>query len=157
MPAAIVTGSGGLVGSEAVRQFAESGFDVIGIENDMRAEFFGAEASTRPVSERLAAEIDGFRWLDVDIRDRAAIDALFASEGKSIELIVHCAAQPSHDWAARDPQIDFSINAIGTLNLLEATRRNSPDAPFIFCSTNKVYGDLPNRAAAGRAASRAGS
>ncbi|MGB2693908.1 MAG: NAD-dependent epimerase/dehydratase family protein, partial [Dehalococcoidia bacterium] len=144
MPVAIVTGSGGLIGSESARYFSEQGFDVVGIENDMRASFFGPDASTQSVTDALVAEIDSFRWLDEDVRDRGAIDALFHSEGKNIELIVHCAAQPSHDWAASDPHTDFTINANGTLNLLQAARESCPDAPFIFCSTNKVYGDLPN-------------
>jgi CDP-paratose 2-epimerase len=144
MATAIVTGSGGLIGSESVRHFAESGFDVLGLENDMRAEFFGVSASTRPVTERLFALLPNFRSVDVDIRDADRVNRLFAGAGK-IELIVHAAAQPSHDWAASDPQTDFTVNANGTLNLLEATRRHCPDASFIFCSTNKVYGDLPNQ------------
>ena len=143
MPTAIVTGSGGLIGSESVRYFVEQGFDVIGLENDMRAEFFGPEASTRHVSERLAETYESeFRWLDVDIRDAGAVARVFADAGP--ELVIHTAAQPSHDWAASDPQTDFGVNANGTLNLLEAARHHAPDAAFIFCSTNKVYGDLPN-------------
>ncbi len=145
MPTAIVTGSGGLIGSESVRYFVEQGFDVVGLENDMRASFFGAEASTRPVSERLAEEYEsGFRWLDVDIRDADAVSRAFAEAAPQLELVVHTAAQPSHDWAASDPQTDFTVNANGTLNLLEAARTHAPDAAFVFCSTNKVYGDLPN-------------
>jgi CDP-paratose 2-epimerase len=144
MATAIVTGSGGLIGSESVRYFAEHGFDVVGLENDMRAEFFGSIASTRPVTERLTKLYRNFRWVDLDIRDADGVDRVFAGAGK-IELIVHAAAQPSHDWAASDPQTDFTVNANGTLNLLEATRRHCPDATFIFCSTNKVYGDLPNQ------------
>ena len=143
MPTAIVTGSGGLIGSESVRYFVERGFDVIGLENDMRAAFFGAEASTRPVSERLAETFESeFRWLDVDIRDAGAVTRVFADARP--ELVIHTAAQPSHDWAASDPQTDFGVNANGTLNLLEAARHHAPDAAFVFCSTNKVYGDLPN-------------
>jgi CDP-paratose 2-epimerase len=141
---AIITGSGGLVGSEAVRVFAEAGYDVVGVENDMRAYFFGAEASTSPVSARLDAQYDSFRPQDLDIRDAAGIDRLFERHAPRIELIVHTAAQPSHDWAAREPQTDFAVNANGTLNLLEAARRHAPDAPFVFASTNKVYGDRPN-------------
>src|SRR5512132_3297897 len=144
MATAIVTGSGGLIGSESVRYFAEHGFDVVGLENDMRAEFFGSIASTRPVTERLTKLYRNFRWVDLDIRDADGVDRVFAGAGK-IELIVHAAAQPSHDWAASDPQTDFTVNANGTLNLLEATRRHCPDASFVFCSTNKVYGDLPNQ------------
>ncbi|MGD0198767.1 MAG: NAD-dependent epimerase/dehydratase family protein [Solirubrobacteraceae bacterium] len=144
MPTAIVTGSGGLVGSEAVRHFAAAGYYVIGIENDMRSHFFGGEASTRPTSERLVAEVDGFRWEDLDIRDGDGVSALFARHAGALDLIVHAAAQPSHDWAARDPRTDFTINAEGTLNLLEAARAHAPDATFIYTSTNKVYGDRPN-------------
>ena len=144
MGVAIVTGSGGLIGSESVRFFAEHGLDVIGLENDMRARFFGAEASTAATSERLLAEVDGFRSEELDIRDGEGVSALFSRHAREIELIVHTAAQPSHDWAASDPQTDFTVNANGTLNLLEATRAHAPDATFIFTSTNKVYGDRPN-------------
>jgi CDP-paratose 2-epimerase len=142
---AIVTGSGGLIGSESVRQFVAQGYDVIGVDNDMRAEFFGPDASTRPVSEALERTLPEFRTLELDIRDAEGIDRLFAEHAARIELIVHTAAQPSHDWAASAPHVDFSVNASGTLNLLESTRRNAPDATFIFTSTNKVYGDTPNR------------
>ena len=145
MPTAIITGAGGLIGSEAVRHFAEAGFDVIGIENDMRSRFFGPEASTRDATKDLVERYDAFRWFETDIRDAEAVDRIFADAKPSLELIVHTAAQPSHDWAASDPQTDFSVNANGTLNLLEATRRHAPDATFVFTSTNKVYGDLPNR------------
>ena len=144
MPLAIVTGSGGLIGSESVRFFVEQGFDVIGLENDMRARFFGPEASTSAVSERLVEELDGFRWEQLDIRDSDGVDRLFARHAREIELVVHTAAQPSHDWAASDPQTDFTVNANGTLNLLQATREHCPEATFVFCSTNKVYGDRPN-------------
>ena len=145
MAVAVVTGSGGLVGSESVQRLVESGWEVIGLENDLRAEFFGPEASTALVSSELEQRYGAFRWLKTDIRDVDAVDRAFASAGRRIELVVHTAAQPSHDWAAREPQTDFSVNANGTLNLLEATRRFSPDATFVFCSTNKVYGDTPNR------------
>lgn len=144
MAVAIVTGSGGLIGSESVRHFAGLGFDVVGVENDMRSRFFGAEASTTPVSEQLAADVEGFVWERLDIRDREAIDALFSRYGSRIDLVVHTAAQPSHDWAASDPHTDFSVNANGTLNLLQAAREHCPEASFVFCSTNKVYGDRPN-------------
>jgi CDP-paratose 2-epimerase len=143
MPTAIVTGSGGLIGSESVAYFVEAGYDVIGLENDMRADFFGPTASTRPVTERLVQRYPEFRSLELDIRDERAVMRVFA-DATTIELVVHTAAQPSHDWAASDPQTDFTVNANGTLNLLEATRQNCPDASFVFCSTNKVYGDLPN-------------
>ena len=144
MPSAIVTGSGGLIGSESVRHFVKGGFDVIGLENDMRARFFGPEASTRRVTERLLEDFpDEFRSLDLDIRDADGVMRVFA-EARDLALVVHAAAQPSHDWAASDPQTDFTVNANGTLNLLEAARKHAPDATFLFCSTNKVYGDLPN-------------
>lgn len=145
MPIAIITGSGGLIGSESVRHFASAGFDVVGIDNDMRSRFFGPEASTSNTTGELRAEFaDSFQALAVDIRDGEAIDAIFAEHAKGIELIIHTAAQPSHDWAAREPHTDFGVNAVGTMNLLEATRRHAPDATFIFTSTNKVYGDTPN-------------
>jgi CDP-paratose 2-epimerase len=144
MATAMITGSGGLIGSESARFFAEQGFDVIGLENDMRARFFGPEASTRPTSERLLEEVDGFRWEQMDIRDRDGVMSLIKRHASEIELIVHTAAQPSHDWAASDPQTDFTVNANGTLNLLQAAREHTPDASFIFLSTNKVYGDRPN-------------
>jgi len=146
MPVAIVTGSAGLIGSEASRHFANVGLDVVGIDNDMRREFFGEEASTSRQRERLQDELgDRYRHINGDIRDREQIDSLVKKLGSEIALVVHAAAQPSHDWAARDPHTDFSVNACGTLNLLEAVRRHAPDAVFIFTSTNKVYGDAPNR------------
>jgi CDP-paratose 2-epimerase len=145
MPVAVVTGSGGLIGSESVAHFVEEGFDVVGIENDMRAEFFGQGASTRSVTERLLRSYSGFRSLDLDVRDADGVERLFASHGSAIEVVVHTAAQPSHDWAASAPHVDFEVNANGTLNLLESTRRHAPEASFIFTSTNKVYGDTPNR------------
>ncbi len=145
MPTAIVTGSGGLIGSESVAHFVEAGFDVIGLENDMRAEFFGPGASIAPNLDRLLrAYGDSFRHLDLDIRNADGVERVFAEVSGQLELIVHAAAQPSHDWAAREPQTDFTVNANGTLNLLEATRRHAPTATFVLCSTNKVYGDLPN-------------
>jgi CDP-paratose 2-epimerase len=145
MPKAIVTGSGGLIGSESASRLVEAGYEVVGIENDTRAALFGPEASTAHVTERLDRELAEFRTVDLDIRDTEGIDRVFAEDPKAIELIVHTAAQPSHDWAASDPQADFGINANGTLNLLEATRRHCPEATFVFTSTNKVYGDTPNR------------
>ena len=145
MPTAIITGSGGLIGSEATEHFVRAGYRVLGIENDMRARFFGPEASTAHTTRRLERELgNAFAPVALDIRDAEGIDALFAREGGAVELVIHAAAQPSHDWAASNPQVDFAINATGTLNLLEATRRHAPAASFIFCSTNKVYGDLPN-------------
>jgi CDP-paratose 2-epimerase len=141
----IITGSAGLIGSEAVRWFADQGIEVVGIDNDMRGRFFGADASTRWNRDRLVHEVARYRHVDADIRDADAINALFAGYGRNIALVIHAAAQPSPDWAAREPLTDFSVNATGTLVLLEATRAHCPDAPFIFTSTNKVYGDTPNR------------
>ncbi len=145
MALAIVTGSGGLIGSAAVRHLVESGYEVLGIENDMRAAFFGAEASTASNTARLLERHDAFRHLELDVRDRDGVDAAFARHARRIALVVHTAAQPSHDWAANEPHTDFAVNALGTLNLLEAARRHAPDATFVFTSTNKVYGDLPNQ------------
>jgi CDP-paratose 2-epimerase len=144
MPVAIVTGSGGLVGSESVRRLVAEGYDVVGLENDMRARLFGPEASTARVTEELTGAYPEFRSLAIDIRDAEAVERTFAERGSSVELVVHAAAQPSHDWAAREPKTDFQINAAGTLNLLEAARAHSPDATFVFASTNKVYGDRAN-------------
>ena len=119
---------------------------VFGIDNDMRRHFFGEGASTSWNRQRLEAELgNAYRHYDIDIRDAEAMERIFRQHSGSIDLIIHAAAQPSHDWAARDPMTDFSINATGTLNLLEAARKNAPQAPFIFVSTNKVYGDTPNR------------
>src|SRR5438094_7961465 len=144
MRVAIVTGSGGLIGSESVSHFVEAGYDVVGIENDMRARFFGPEASTAWQTRRLLDRYPDFRSEEIDIRDADAVDRFVARHAAGLELVIHAAAQPSHDWAASDPQTDFTINANGTMNLLESTRRHKPDATFIFTSTNKVYGDRPN-------------
>jgi CDP-paratose 2-epimerase len=145
MSIAIVTGSAGLIGAEAARQFAAEGLSVVGIDNDMRRRFFGDDASTRWSRSSLEQHLQGYRHVDADIRDEAAMRAVFSRYGREIAVVVHTAAQPSHDWAAREPLTDFTVNANGTLNLLMLTRDFSPDAPFIFCSTNKVYGDTPNR------------
>ncbi len=145
MAIAIVTGSGGLIGSESVAHFVSRGFEVIGLENDTRARLFGPAASTAHMTETLLARYgDSFRSLSIDIRDRDAVERLFADHAGAVELVIHTAAQPSHDWAASDPHADFEINATGTLNLLEATRRHADGATFVQCSTNKVYGDTPN-------------
>ena len=145
MSVAIVTGSAGLIGSETALHFAKLGLRIIGVDNDMRKAFFGEEASTKwnvaRLKETLGAE---YVHENLDIRDRERILELFERYGEDVSLVVHTAAQPSHDWAARDPFVDFDINAVGTLNVLEATRRHCPDAVFIFTSTNKVYGDRPN-------------
>ena len=146
MSIAIITGSAGLIGSEATRHFAQQGLTVVGIDNNMRQVFFGDEASTLWQQSCLQEELgERYQHVDGDIRDTEMIDKLFKKYGKDISLIVHTAAQPSHDWAARDPQMDFTVNANGTLNLLQSTRVHAPDAVFIFTSTNKVYGDTPNR------------
>lgn len=141
---AVVTGSGGLIGSQSVSRLCRDGWQVVGIENDMRATFFGPEASTRDVSSALKRDFEGFREVELDIRDAEGVARVFREIPGGPDLVVHTAAQPSHDWAARDPFTDFGVNATGTLNLLEAARSSCPDSPFIFCSTNKVYGDLPN-------------
>ena len=145
MGLAIVTGSAGLVGAAVTRHFAEKGLDVIGIDNDMRRRLFGDEASTNWMRTQLESEVAGYQHESIDIRDSEGLSALFARHGAAIEVVVHTAAQPSHDWAATNPHEDFTINANGTLNVLEATRLHAPDAAFIFTSTNKVYGDTPNR------------
>jgi CDP-paratose 2-epimerase len=144
MATAIITGSGGLIGSAAVRHFAEAGLDVVGVDNDMRARMFGPDASTAENTRRLVEDYDTFHSVELDVRDREGVERLFARHAGAIELVVHAAAQPSHDWAASDPHADFEINALGTSHLLEAARAHAPDATFVFTSTNKVYGDLPN-------------
>ncbi len=139
----LITGSAGLIGSEAVRFFSEKGFSVSGIDNDMRKYFFGKEASTKWNLKILKQEVKGYQHFQVDIRDKKKIEQLF--RGNRFDCILHTAAQPSHDWAAREPETDFSVNAVGTLVLLENFRKYCPEAVFIFTSTNKVYGDAPNR------------
>jgi len=140
----MITGSAGLIGAEAVRRFARDGFNIVGIDNFMRAYFFGQEGSTKWAAERLQEQISNYTHHAIDIRDKAALDALYAQYAGDVVLTIHTAAQPSHDWAAREPITDFGVNALGTLNLLETCRQHCPEAPFIFTSTNKVYGDLPN-------------
>jgi CDP-paratose 2-epimerase len=144
MSVALITGSAGLVGSEAVGYFANLGLEVAGIDNGMRAEFFGAEASTDWVRDRLLREVPSYTHYPVDIRNQPEVEKVFARYGKAITLVIHTAAQPSHDWAAREPVTDFTVNANGTSVMLEATRKFAADAAFIFMSTNKVYGDTPN-------------
>ena len=144
MSVVLVTGSAGLIGSEAVRFFAGLGMDVVGIDNDMRKFFFGEEASTGWNLRRLQKDLPNYSHHDIDIRDYSEIERLFLRYGKELALIIHTAAQPSHDWAASDPFSDFTVNANGTLNLLQAARTYCPTTPFIFTSTNKVYGDTPN-------------
>ncbi len=146
MSVVVVSGSAGLIGSEASLYFAALNLEIVGIDNDMRSVYFGKEASTEWNRQRLEQSLGKqYTHYDIDIRDIDAIEKLFARYGKDIALVIHTAAQPSHDWAMRDPNTDFTTNANGTLNLLEATRKHCPDAVFIFTSTNKVYGDTPNR------------
>lgn len=145
MSVAIVTGSAGLVGAAAVKLFSEQGLDVVGIDNDMRKSFFGDAASTAWNRDLLLKTIPNYRHVNTDIRDQSGIDTLFSEFGGDIAAVIHTAAQPSHDWAAKDPFTDFTINANGTLILLEAFRTHCPDAVFLNMSTNKVYGDAPNQ------------
>ena len=144
MDIALITGSAGLIGAESVRFFSEKRFKVIGIDNDMRKQFFGEEASTDWSRKELIEEIPGYIHHEVDIRDEDRISSIFKEYGTDIKAVIHTAAQPSHDFAAQDPYMDFTINANGTLVLLESTRKYCPEACFIFTSTNKVYGDTPN-------------
>lgn len=144
MKRVLVTGSAGLIGAEAVKFFIEKDYQVIGIDNDMRAYFFGPEASTERNKKVLKETFkDKYTHLDIDIRDKEKIEQAFKTH--SFDVIIHTAAQPSHDWAAKEPFTDFEINANGTLNLLENFRVYCPGAVFIFTSTNKVYGDSPNK------------
>ncbi|MFH0863463.1 MAG: NAD-dependent epimerase/dehydratase family protein [Candidatus Gottesmanbacteria bacterium] len=138
----LVTGSAGLIGSQSVEFFCRKGFEVIGIDNNMRAYFFGKEASTDWNRRRLEQKYSNYKHVNADIRDERIIETIFKKN--KFDLIIHTAAQPSHDWAAKEPITDFSINAFGTLNILENYRRQCPDSVFIFTSTNKVYGDTPN-------------
>ena len=138
----LVTGSSGLVGSEAVEHFDRQGHEVLGVDNNMRRVFFGPAGDTLWNLERLKGITKRFTHSDLDIRDRTAIEDIFRTQ--RFDLIVHCAAQPSHDKARDIPLLDFEVNAVGTVNLLEATRQHSPEAVFVFLSTNKVYGDAPN-------------
>lgn len=147
---AIVTGSSGLIGSQTVKFLIDKGFYVVGVDNDMRAYFFGDSASTKETQDKLKQSYgDEFNPMEIDIRDYDTMELVFrgltVDGDHSIEMVVHTAAQPSHDWAAKEPLTDFSVNAIGTMNLLELTRLYAPKATFIFTSTNKVYGDTPNR------------
>lgn len=146
MAVAIITGSSGLIGSEAARTFRSNGLDVVGIDNNLREYFFGADGSTGWNADSLKRELGaGFTHEAIDVRDETAVRRVFQRHGKSVTAVVHAAAQPSHDWAAREPITDFSVNAVGTLTMLECTRMYAPGAAFLFTSTNKVYGDTPNR------------
>ncbi len=144
MAVALITGSAGLIGSEAVRFFAQKGLATVGIDNDMRKYFFGEDGSTRWNLQRLKEQVPNYVHVEADVRDQQAVERIFAEYGGDIAIVIHAAAQPSHDWATREPLTDFSINATGTLIMLEAARRHAPKASFIFTSTNKVYGDTPN-------------
>jgi CDP-paratose 2-epimerase len=146
MPVVLITGSAGLIGSEASRFFATQGFEIVGIDNNLRRVFFGEDASTDWNRSQLETELGRrYHHHNIDIRESSQVSAIFAQYSSDIALVIHTAAQPSHDWAARDPQMDFTVNANGTLNLLEATRQFAISAPFIFTSTNKVYGATPNQ------------
>ncbi len=145
MNTALVTGAAGLIGAEAVKFLAARDYRVVGIDNDLRREFFGDDASTEWTRRELERTIDDYVHHAIDVRDQDVLEAVFSEYGEDLKLIVHTAAQPSHDWAATAPFIDFTVNANGTLNLLEMTRQHCPGASFVFTSTNKVYGDHPNR------------
>ena len=145
MSVVLITGSRGLVGSESVRFFCKKGFDVIGIDNNLRKFFFGKDGSTLWLKNKLLKDFKNFKNFNVDIRNFTSLDKIFKKYSKNISLIVHCAAQPSHDYGKNFPIIDFNINATGTLNLLELTKKYCALSPFIFMSTNKVYGDNPNK------------
>jgi len=142
----LITGSAGLVGSEAAVHFARCGYRIVGIDNDLRRQFFGDAASTAPNVERLRQRLGtNYTHVSADVRDLDALSAVFRAHAGGLRAIIHTAAQPSHDWAADQPHVDFAVNATGTLNLLELARRHCPETPFVFTSTNKVYGDLPNQ------------
>ncbi len=145
MSIALITGSCGLVGQEASYYFSKKGFKIIGIDNDMRKFFFGDEASTFKNVDKLKKNISNYEHYKIDISDYKALEQIFLKYKKNIDIIIHTAAQPSHDWAATNPRLDFQINANGTLNLLDLTRKYCGEAVFIFTSTNKVYGDSPNK------------
>lgn len=141
---ALVTGAHGLVGSTVVRRLARMGLQVVGIDNDLRAAFFGSRASTRAEGAALRRELPNYRTMDVDLRDGEAVSRVFRDRGDDFAIVVHAAAQPSHDWSATDPVQDFAVNAVASLALLENVRNHAPSAHFILMSSNKVYGDRPN-------------
>lgn len=140
----LITGSSGLIGSQSIDYFHSLGYRIIGIDNDMRSYFFGPEASTTKTKKFVQNNYKNYTHFDYDIRDLDSLKLIFKEYGNKLELIIHTAAQPSHDWAAKEPLTDFTVNALGTLNMLELTRKYCPEATFIFTSTNKVYGDRPN-------------
>ena len=145
MSIALITGSCGLVGSESSLFFSKKGFDIIGIDNNARKSFFGKDGDITWVKSKLKKEIKNYYHFNADIRNYNSIKKIFTKFKKKISVIIHCAAQPSHDWAKDNAFTDFDINAKGTLNLLELTKKYCPNSPFIFMSTNKVYGDNPNK------------
>jgi CDP-paratose 2-epimerase len=145
MSVAIITGSAGLIGSESVEFFSSKFDTIIGIDNNMREYFFGEDGSTEWNKARLETTVFNYKHHEVDIRNYKELETIFRDYNTDIDLVIHAAAQPSHDWAAKEPLTDFHVNATGTLNLLELTRQFCPNAVFIFTSTNKVYGDNPNR------------
>ena len=144
MSVVLITGSCGLIGSESVKFFSSKGFDIVGIDNNSRAKFFGKDGDTNWVKNNLVKFNKNYNHKNTDIRNYLALEKIFKKYKSSIKLIIHSAAQPSHDWAKKEPFVDFNINALGTLNLLSLTKKYSYNAPFIFLSTNKVYGDNPN-------------
>ena len=145
MNIALITGSCGLVGSESSIFFSKKKFKIFGIDNNTRKFFFGKDGDIGWIKKNLKRNIPNYTHLNIDIRNFSALKNIFSKNRKNIKVIIHAAAQPSHDWAKNEPFIDFDINAKGTLNLLELTKRYCPNAPFIFMSTNKVYGDNPNK------------
>ncbi len=145
MSIVIITGANGLVGSEAVSFFSKKKYTVIGIDNNLRKFFFGEDGSTAWIKRKIIRENKNYIHHNIDIRNLQALDKLFKKYKNNISLIIHCAAQPSHDYGKNYPKIDFNVNATGTLNLLELTKKYCPNSPFIFMSTNKVYGDNPNK------------
>jgi len=145
MSVVLITGSNGLVGSESVNFFSDKGFKVVGVDNDLRKYFFGKDASTKWQNKILIKRNKKFKNYTADVRSLQSLDKIFRKYKKNIKLIIHCAAQPSHDYGKTNPVVDFNVNATGTLNLLELTKKYCPDSPFIFMSTNKVYGDNPNK------------
>ena len=140
----IISGSSGLIGNESVRFFCDKGFNVVGIDNNFRFKFFGNDGDTSKVRKELEGKYSNYKHFDVDIRDLDSLKKIYEHYSKSIKLVIHAAAQPSHDWAAKDPILDFQVNSLGTLNMLESTRQFCKDAVFIYMSTNKVYGDRSN-------------
>ena len=144
MSLVVITGSCGLVGSEAVKFFIEKGFDVVGIDNNTRKKLFGKDGDTDWLKNKLKSKYKNYSHYNIDIRNKNKLEKIFQYFKKNISLIIHCAAQPSHDWAYKDPRLDFEINALATLNLLELAKKYSQSTKFIHMSTNKVYGDNPN-------------